>query len=296
MNALPVQSLPGIGAGAKVFRRTLRRHGVPTWLLLLPALAYMLVVFAVPLLNTLWTSLSDPNFGLQNYALIVTDPLYRRVYLRTILVGLAVTLCCLVLGYPLAHYMARKGGLTATVMLGATGLCFWISFLVRTYAWTVILGNKGPFTTIAHWLGIQQPPVLLFTTAASLIAMTHILLPYMVLTLYIALSRIDPNLIRAAHSLGADRQQTFRRVVLPQSLPAVISGSLLVFIFCVGFYVTPTLLGSPRDMMISGVIADEIENLIDFGSASALSMVLLAAILVLLTIYDRLVGLDRIVR
>ena len=272
------------------------RHGVPTWVLLFPALAYLLVVFIVPLLTTLWTSMSDPEFGLQNYRQIIADPLYRKVYLRTLLVALSVSVCCLVLGFPLAHYMARKGGMVATAMLGATGLCFWISFLVRTYAWTVILGNKGPLTVMTHALGIEHPPVLLFTTAASLIAMTHILLPYMVLTLYIALSRIDPNLFRAAHGLGANRRQTFRWITVPQALPAVISGSLLVFIFCIGFYVTPTLLGSPRDMMISSLIANEIESLIDFGSASAISMVLLACILCLLMVYDRVVGLDRIVR
>jgi putative spermidine/putrescine transport system permease protein len=226
----------------------------------------------------------------------VQDPIYLRVYLRTVLVAGAVTFFCLMLGYPLAYYMARKGGLVGAVLLAACGLCFWISFLVRTYAWQVLLGNRGPVTGLARWLGLESPPVLLFTTSASLIAMTHILLPYMVLTLYVVLARIDPNLIRAAHGMGASRQQTFTRVILPLSLPAVVSGCLLVFIFCAGFYVTPTLLGSPGDMMVSSLIASEIENALDFGSASALSMVLLAAILVLLAVYDRLVGLDRIVR
>ncbi len=272
------------------------RRGVPTWLLLLPAVAYLLLVFGVPLGNTFWMSISEPTLGLQNFASILTDPLYARVYLRTVLVAATVTLLCLGLGYPLAHYMARRSGVVAALLLGACGLCFWISYLVRTYAWTVILGNRGPVTALARWLGVEPPPVLLFTTTASLIAMTHILLPYMVLTLYVVLARIDANLIRAAHGMGASHWQSFSRVVLPLSLPAVVSGCLLVFIFCVGFYVTPTLLGSPRDMMISSLIANEIETLLDFGSASALAMVLLAAVLVLLTVYDRLVGIDRILR
>ncbi len=272
------------------------RRGLPTWLLLLPAVAYLVLVFGVPLGNTFWMSISEPTLGLQNFETILTDPLYARVYLRTVLVAGTVTLLCLALGYPLAHYMARKGGLVAGLLLGACGLCFWISYLVRTYAWTVILGNRGPVTALARWLGMEQPPVLLFTTTASLIAMTHILLPYMVLTLYVVLARIDANLIRAAHIMGASHWQAFTGVVLPLSLPAVVSGCLLVFIFCVGFYVTPTLLGSPKDMMISSLIANEIETLLDFGSASALAMVLLAAVLVLLAAYDRLVGIDRIMR
>jgi putative spermidine/putrescine transport system permease protein len=292
--AAGIQSARKTGVAADRPRRAWR--GVPTWALLLPALGYLAVVFLVPLLNTLWTSLSDPTIGLQNYALILTEPMYRKVYLRTILVAATVAVLCLLLGYPLAHYMARKGGLVAAALLTVSGLCFWVSFLVRTYAWTVILGHKGPLTMIAELLGIDPPPVLLFTTTASLIAMTHILLPYMVLTLYVALARIDPTLIRAAHGLGASRFQTFVRVILPQSMPAVISGLLLVFVFCIGFYVTPTLLGSPHDMMISSVIANEIETLLDFGTASALSMVLLGVVVALLLIYDRIVGLDRLVR
>ena len=281
--------------GPAVARRTKRlSHGIPTWLLLLPALVYLVATFGVPLANTFWTSVSDPELSLENYRQVFTDPIYLTVYLRTVSVALSVTVLCLLLGYPLAHYMARKGGLVAAALLAATGLCFWISFLVRTYAWTVILGNRGPYTALARWLGFDPPPVLLFTTAASLIAMTHILLPYMVLTLYVVLSRIDSNLIRAAHGLGATRYQTFWRVIAPLSLPGVVSGSLLVFIFCIGFYVTPTLLASPRDMMISSLIANEVESLLDFGTASALSMVLLATITVMLAVYDRLVGLERL--
>jgi putative spermidine/putrescine transport system permease protein len=298
MNASAEAVLPPMAAGATDRMAPTRRawRGVPTWLLLLPAILYLIVVFGVPLANTFWMSVSEPDLGPQNYQLIATDPIYLRVYLRTVIVAAVVTVFCLLLGYPLAYYMARRGGLVGALLLAVCGLCFWISFLVRTYAWQVILGSRGPVTAIARWLGIEPPPVLLFTTTASLIAMTHILLPYMVLTLYVVLARIDPNVIRAAHSLGASRQQTFTRVILPLSLPAVVSGCLLVFIFCVGFYVTPTLLGSPRDMMIASLIANEVESTLDFGSASALSMVLLAAILVLLTLYDRLVGLDRIVR
>lgn len=275
-------------------RRARAMRSVPTWLLLAPALVYLLATFGVPLANTFWTSISDPTLGLDNYRHVFTDPIYLTVYLRTAAVALSVTALCLLLGYPLAYYMARKGGVAATVMLAITGLCFWISFLVRTYAWTVILGNHGPYSEIARAFGINPPPVLLFTTAASLIALTHILLPYMVLTLYVVLAKIDTSLIRAAHSLGASRHQTFWRVIAPLSLPGVVSGSLLVFIFCIGFYVTPTLLGSPRDMMISSLIADEIESLLDFGTASALSMVLLAAIMAMLFVYDRLLGLQRI--
>ncbi|GAA5236503.1 ABC transporter permease [Verticiella sediminum] len=289
--ARPAEAARAMGAAAT---RTRAWRGVPTWLLLAPALVYLLATFGAPLANTFWTSLTEPEFGLQNYAHIFSNAFYFSVYLRTALVALAVTGLCLLLGYPLAYYMARRGGMAGAALLAVTGLCFWISFLVRTYAWTVILGNRGPYTAFAAWLGIDPAPTLLFTTSASLIAMTHILLPYMVLTLYVVLAKLDPNLIRAAHGLGASRLQVFWRVIAPLSLPGVVSGGLLVFIFCIGFYVTPTLLGSPQDMMIASLIANEVETLLDFGTASALSMVLLAAITLLLVAYDRLIGIQRI--
>jgi putative spermidine/putrescine transport system permease protein len=189
--------------------------------------------------------------------------------------------------------MVRRGGRLAVLLLVVIGVSFWTSFLVRTYSWMVILGAKGPVTALAGFAG-WPPPQLLFTTFASTLGMTHILLPYMVMALYAVMKKIDASHLRAATSLGAPPAQAFRHVFLPLSLPGVVNGCLLVFTLCLGFYVTPVLLGSPRDMMISQVIAQQVEELLAWGFASALSVVLLAATFIVIAIYTRFVGLDRL--
>jgi putative spermidine/putrescine transport system permease protein len=208
--------------------------------------------------------------------------------------SLVVTLACLVLGYPLAYVMARRGGMLAGTLLAVIGISFWTSFLVRTYAWMVILGTKGPIAALSSALGLGAAPQLLFTTGSSMLGMTHILLPYMVMALYGVMKRIDPSHLRAAASLGARPFAGFRHVFLPMSLPGVVNGCLLVFTLCLGFYVTPVLLGSPRDMMISQLIAQQVEELLAWGFASALATVLLAVTLAVLVVYNRVAGLDRL--
>jgi putative spermidine/putrescine transport system permease protein len=159
-----------------------RARWVP-WLLLGPALLYVTVAFAVPLLRVLVLSVTDPVVSLAHYRRIFTTPLYLAVLATTFRTSLVVTLVCLALGYPLAYVMARRGGRLALALLVATGVSFWTSFLVRTYSWMVILGAKGPVTALAALAGMP-PPQLLFTTFASTLGMTHILLPYMVMALY----------------------------------------------------------------------------------------------------------------
>jgi putative spermidine/putrescine transport system permease protein len=253
----------------------------------------MVLVFAVPLLRVLVLSVTDPALSLAHYRRIFTTPLYLSVLATTFRTSLIVTAVCLVLGYPLAYVMARRGGRLAVALLVALGISFWTSFLVRTYAWMVILGAKGPVAALAHLAGFA-PPQLLFTTFGSTLGMTHILLPYMVLALYAVMKKIEPAHLRAAASLGAPPRQAFRHVFLPLSLPGVVNGCLLVFTLCLGFYVTPVLLGSPRDMMISQVIAQQVEELLAWGFASALSVVLLAVTFAVIAVYTRFVGLDRL--
>jgi len=170
------------------------------------------------------------------------------------------------------------------------------SFLVRTYAWMVILGARGPVVGLLVALGVTPPPRLLFTTFAATFAMAHMLVPFMVLALYAVMKRIDEVYMRAAASLGARPLKAFLTVYLPQSLPGVLNGATLVFITCLGFYVTPTLIGSPQDKMIAGRIGQQIEQLLEFGAASATSMVLLAAAVALFVVYDRLFGIEKMWR
>jgi putative spermidine/putrescine transport system permease protein len=158
----------------------------------------------------------------------------------------------------------------------------------------VILGNKGPVSAVYALAGWGKPPQLLFTSFASTLGMTHVLLPYMVLALYGVMRKIDPSLTRAAEGLGARPFRAFRHVFLPLSLPGVVNGCVLVFTMCLGFYITPILLGTPKDMMISQLISQQIEDLLAWGFASSIAVVLLACTLVLLGIYNRFAGLDRL--
>jgi putative spermidine/putrescine transport system permease protein len=263
------------------------------WLLLLPLCVVLLGLFIVPIAYLLSLSVTDPTVSLEHYERIIRTPLYGRVLLNTFLTAFIVTLLTLILGYPLAYVMARHNNWVAAVLLGCVAMCFWTGFVVRTYAWMVILGNKGPVAAAHAALGLDSPS-LLFTSFASILGMTHILLPYMVLALYGVMRRIDTNLLRAAASLGANPRASFREVFLPLSLPGVVNGAVLVFTICLGFYVTPILLGSPRDMMISQLINLQIEELLAWGFASALAVVLLSTTAAILVIYNRFAGLDRL--
>src|SRR5262245_16263857 len=251
-------------------------------------------MFALPIGQVLLLSVTDPAVSLAHYRRVFTTPLYLTVLATTFRTSLTVTLACLLLGYPLAYVMARRGGRIALVLLAAVGIAFWTSFLVRTYAWMVILGARGPVAAAFQWAGSGSPPQLLFTTFSSMLGMTHILLPYMVRALYAVMKKIDLTHLSAAASLGAPPLRSFRHVFLPMSLPGVVNGSLLVFTLCLGFYVTPALIGSPRDMMISQLIAQQVDELLAWGFASALSVVLLGATAIVIGLYARIAGLDRL--
>jgi putative spermidine/putrescine transport system permease protein len=264
-----------------------------SWLLLAPLLVFLAAFFIVPLAQVAVMSVTEPEFGFGHYAEIVTDGFHLRVLGETFVTALVVSLCCLLLGFPLAYAMAAApAGLAAAMMVVVT-MSFWTSFLVRTYAWMVLLGNRGPVAQFVEWLGFATPE-LLFTRFSSTVAMTHILLPYMVLSLYGVLKRIEPSLPRSAASLGARPASVIRHVVLPLAAPGIANGLTLVFVLCLGFYVTPILLGSPREQMVAGVIGQQVEEFLAFGEASAMAMVLLASTLVVLGLYHRRFGLDRL--
>jgi len=285
----PVDDRAGGSVTAKVF---FERYG--TLLLIAPAVLFICLVFMVPLGRMAWLSVSSPSLSFDNYVALFNSPLYFRSLLRTFGISLVVTVTCIVLAYPLAYYAATRSNWWSKGLLVVAALSFWISFIVRTYAWLVILGNRGPVVGLFQALGFDPAPRVLFTTTATVIGLVHILLPYMVLALYSVLVKIDANLDRAALSMGATPARSFRHVTFPLSLPGLVNGSVLVFIICLGFYVTPTLLGSPRDMMVAGLIATEVQELMAWGLASALAMLLVVITLTLMLIYDRLIGLDRL--
>ena len=270
------------------------RGGLGVSLLLAPTLAFLFVFFVLPVGYALVLSVTDPTVSLKHFARIFSTPLYLRVLWNTFLTSILVTLLCVVLGYPLAYVIARRNDLVSRVLLAVVAISFWTGFLVRTYAWLVILGNRGPVVGFLNAIGVSPAPKLLFTSFSSTLGITHILLPYMVLALVSVMKRFDPNYLRAAESLGAPPFTAFRLIFLPLSLPGVVNGSILVFTICLGFYVTPILLGTPRDMMISQLINQQIEEMLNFGFAAALATVLLVATAVILAVYNRFAGLDRL--
>ena len=276
------------------FRRGVSREGVTAALLVAPATLAVVGLFVVPIGYVLLLSVTDPTISLEHYRRLFTVPLYTSVMLSTFRTALVVSLACLALGYPLAYVMAQRSDALGAVLLLAVGLSFWTGFVVRTYAWLVILGNKGPVSALYAAVGLGRPPQLLFTSFSSTIGMTHILLPYMVLALYGVMRKIDPSYLRAAEGLGAPPWRGFVHVFLPLSLPGVVNGCVLVFTMCLGFYVTPILLGTPKDMMISQLISQQIEDLLAWGFASAIAVVLLCCTLGLLAVYNRFAGLDRL--
>lgn len=264
------------------------------WLLLLPVVAFLAIFFLVPVAQVLWFSVMDPKFTVHHYVAFFTDAFYWRVLFGTFQTAAMVTAFCLLLSYPLSYAIVRLGGAFATAMLLIVAMSFWTSFLVRTFAWMVILGNNGPLRAILSAFGWSPAPELLFTRFSSTLAMVHLLIPFMVLALYSVMKKIDNNFVRAAISLGATPFEAFRKVFLPLSAPGIVNGCTLVFIMCLGFYVTPVLLGSPREQMIAGLIGTQIEEFLEFGEASATAVILLCVTLTIYAIYNRFVGLDKL--
>ena len=219
------------------------------------------------------------------------------VLIRTFVVSASVTVICLLLGYPLAALIARSKGMVANTLLILVLLPFWTSLLVRTSAWVVLLQSRGVVNSALAWAGLidpAQPPELIYNRIGVLVAMTHILLPFMVLPIYSVMRSIPPVYLRAASSLGAPPLSAFWRVYLPMSMPGVSAGALLVFILALGYYITPALVGGPRDQMVSYFIAYYSNQVTNWGMAAALSAILLVAVLILYAVYNRIVGIDRL--
>jgi putative spermidine/putrescine transport system permease protein len=230
---------------------------------------------------------------------IARQPPSERLYLqligRTLNIALSVTAICLVMGFPIALLLAHVGGVWRNILLVLVLLPFWTSLLVRTAAWMVVLQNEGIVNTALVSLGILNEPVrMIYNRAGVLIVMSQVLLPFMILPLYAVMSGISHWHMRAALSLGGRPWFAFRRVYLPQTLPGVAAGTLLVFMLSIGYYITPALVGGSGDQMLSYFIAFYANQTVNWGLAAALGTVLMVIVLVLFAIYSRLFGIDRI--
>jgi putative spermidine/putrescine transport system permease protein len=232
---------------------------------------------------------------------IVRVPENQRVYvnlfLRTFALSAAITVICLALGFPIAFLLSTLSLRTSSLLLILVLLPFWTSLLVRTTSWIVLLQGQGVVNNALVWMGIVADEArleMINNLLGTIIAMTHILLPFMILPLFSVMKPIPPSYVRAARSLGATSWTAFRRVYLPQTIPGIGAGCLLVFILSVGYYITPALVGGASGQLISNLIADNINKLSNWSLAAALASLLLVAILLLYWLYDRLVGIDNL--
>jgi ABC-type spermidine/putrescine transport system permease subunit I len=277
------RTLPGL-AGLRLDRWS--------WLAL-PAVIFLATFFLIPLLAMALRSVTEPpGAGLSNYEQFFAQEAYVRVLTNTFWIAILATLACLVIGYPFAYLMTIVPGRVAGILLIAVLLPFWSSLLVRTFAWQVLLRDTGVINRFLLDLGlISEPLTLIRTTGGVIIGMSHILLPFMVLPIWAVMRRIDPEYGKAAANLGASPASAFIRIFVPLSLPGVLAGSLLVFVLALGFYITPALLGGLRDQMISQLIVQQIQQRLDWGFGTAMSVLLVAIALVLLFVASRAVRL-----
>jgi putative spermidine/putrescine transport system permease protein len=221
--------------------------------------------------------------------------IYIDLYLKTFRIALLITLLCALLGYPLSYYLANASSKTANLLMVLVLLPFWTSLLVRTTAWIALLQTNGVINSVLTGIGITSEPLeLLYTEFSTVIAMTHILLPFMILPLYSVMKSIDPSFMRAAQSMGAKSFAAFFRIYLPLTLPGISAGALLVFIISVGYYITPALVGGTDGQMISNIIAFHMQSSNNWELAAALGTLLLVLILSFYWLFDRLVGTSNI--
>jgi spermidine/putrescine transport system permease protein len=267
-------------------------------LLLGPAWLWFAGLLIAPLVIMLMYSLatkegfSTYRFGLNlsNFARI-GDPIYLKVFRTTFMLALTGTVGCLLIGYPLAYWLATRVREHKTLLMLLVIVPFWTSMLVRTYAWVLLLNSEGPVSSLLQrWHLINQPLGLLFTSRAVLVGLVYDYLPLMVFPLFVSLERLDRRLLEASRDLGQGRLGSFRRVTLPLTLPGIITGSLLVFIPMMGEYVVPAILGGAKSFTVGSLVAYQFGTSIDWPFGAALSMALVGAMLLVIFAYLRALG------
>ncbi|MUL85931.1 ABC transporter permease [Mycobacterium sp. CBMA247] len=252
-------------------------------LLMLPALALVLIFFLYPVLALSVRSFLEPEPGLGQYARLLTDSTTLTILTRTLVVAAVVTGTTLLLSYPYAYLMSLSGPGIRALLLFLVLLPFWSSLMARTFSWIVLLQPSGIVAWLLRRVGLGDVQ-LLGSQIGVTIAMTQVLLPFMVLPLFNNMVQIDRRLVSAAYSMGASRTRTFLKVYLPLSVPGVAAGSVLVFILSLGFWVTPRLIGSPQQSLVGQLIETKAGRLLDFAGAGAISLVLLVITGVLLLV------------
>lgn len=275
------------------------------WRLLSPALGAITLLLVIPVIfivvYSFWlrtaTGTEQVGFYLDNWQEVLTDPFYRGILLQTLRIAAITTLVCIALGYVPAYFVATTRMRHKALLLLLLMLPFWISYIIRTMSWINILGVSGAFNVFLQSLGIIGEPLqLLYNEATVILGLVHYLLPFMILNIYVSLDGIDRNLIDAARSLGSTAWQAFREVTLPLSLPGLAAGSLLCFVLAAGTYITPLVLGGPRDAMFANLVFEAIITQLNWPLGSALSLVLLVVLGLVVAVYNRFLGIGQLAK
>lgn len=271
------------------------RPGIGWWLLILPALVLLLVFYVAPILQVLAISVTEPEPGLGNYERIFTSESVQRVILTTLRICLITTVLALLLGYAIAYAITLASPRARGWWILAVLVPLWISVLVRAFAWVTLLRRQGLVNNTLLQAGvISEPLPLVWNEFGIVVGMVHYMVPFAVLPMLASMREIDPRLLAAARGLGASRGQVFRQVFLPLSLPGVIAAAVLVFIFSLGFYITPAILGGGKTLMVAEWISLQILDLIRWGLGTMMATMLVLTIIVTLAVFSRLVDLRRI--
>jgi spermidine/putrescine transport system permease protein len=266
--------------------------------LLSPSAAWLLVFFLLPLVMVLLVSLGKRGpyggvvyqWNLGNYTRFV-DRIYFKIFFRSVWMATANTFLCLLFGYPLAFFIARRSKRWRNILVLLVMIPFWTNFLVRTYAWMVILRDKGLINSLLTQASIIAEPLpLLYNQNAVVLGLFYGYLPFMVLPLYASIEKLDFSLVEAAQDLGANAWVTFRRIVLPLTLPGIVAGAIITFIPSIGAYVTPDILGGAKSMMIGNLLQQQFLEVRDWPFGSAVGFILMVTVLLATLLYFRTGG------
>ena len=262
------------------------------WLLVAPLLGLVIALYALPVAEILWLGFADPEPGLQNYEKLFTGTGLARLLWTTLRVCATTTVLSVIVGYLIAYAMVHLGARERAWMMALVLISFWVSVLVRAFAWLTLLGRNGPINGLLTASGLAGEPVAMVRNEFGvLIGMVHYMIPYAVLALLANMQGIDRRLVDASHNLGAGPVVTFLRIYLPLTLPGIVAASLLVFVISLGFYVTPAILGGGRVLMAAEYISVQVLVTVQWGTASMLATLVLASVFALMYVLSRFMKL-----
>ncbi|MEX0304754.1 MAG: ABC transporter permease [Leisingera sp.] len=265
------------------------------WLLVLPFLGMLIALYIGPILNILWLSVTDPEPGLGNYTQLATSESLIRIIANTLRICLLTTLFSVVIGYLIAYAMVHANSRNQSVMLALLLISFWISVLVRTFSWLMLLGNNGLINNTLEAMNVISEPIAFVRNELGvLIGMVHYMVPYAVLPLLANMQGLDQRVFQASRNLGASGGTTFRRIYLPLTRPGIVAASLLVFILSLGFYVTPAILGGGKVLMVAEYISVQLLVTLKWGTAAMLAALMLLGVMGLLWIMSRFMKLSTV--